>query len=190
MVRILSDTDALDTGGHRHTPYMTTPEVTRIDPQNVSAERTMLEEFLDFHRATLLRKCAGLDADQLRRRSCAPSALSLLGLVRHLTEVERGWFLRGVAGRDAPPLYDDDRRGGDFDDVDAADPAEAFAAYERALAESRAAAASAGLDDTFVSRRGTTFSVRWVYVHMIEEYARHNGHADLLRERIDGVTGE
>jgi Protein of unknown function (DUF664) len=173
---------------------LTAPEVTRVRPQRVSDERTMLDEWLDFHRATLLMKCAGLDADQLRRRSCEPSTLSLLGLVRHMTEVERGWFLRGVrrsSAADVPILYwSDDNPDGDFDDVDTADPAAAFAAYEQACADARAACAGAGLDDTFASRDGDTFSVRWVYVHMLEEYARHNGHADLLRERIDGVTGD
>jgi hypothetical protein len=173
---------------------LTDSEVSRVRPQRVSDERTMLDEWLDFHRATLLMKCAGLDAEQLRRRSCEPSTLSLLGLVRHMTEVERGWFLRGVGGssiQDVPYLYldNDTNPDGDFDDVDTADPAADFAAYGTACTAARAACAGADLDDTF-TRRDMTFSVRWVYVHMIEEYARHNGHADLLRERIDGVTGD
>jgi Protein of unknown function (DUF664) len=173
---------------------MVTPEVPRTDPQRASDERTMLDEWLEFHRATLLNKCAGLDAEQLRRRSCEPSTLSLLGLVRHLTDVERGWFLRGVAKRtsqDVPPLYySDENPEGDFDDVDTADPKTVFATYQQACAEIRAAVAGAGPDDTFgEGREGGPISVRWVYLHMIEEYARHNGHADLLRERIDGATG-
>jgi len=165
--------------------------MTRNRPQLISGERTALEEWLEFHRATLLLKCDGLDADALRRRSCAPSTLSLLGLVRHMTEVERGWFLRGIAQRtDVPPIYfSDENPDGDFDDVDSADVEEAFAAYRQVCEEARAVAAGAGLDDTYASRDGRTFSVRWTYLHMIEEYARHNGHADLLRERIDGVTG-
>jgi uncharacterized damage-inducible protein DinB len=153
----------------------------------------MLEEWLDYHRATLLRKCAGLDDEQLRRDSCGPSNLSLLGLVRHLTDVERGWWLRGVAGKSAeevPPLYySDNDPDGDFDNVGTADPGAVFAAYDRAVADMRAATADAELDRTFDSG-GAPCSLRWVYLHMIEEYARHNGHADLLRERIDGATGD
>jgi hypothetical protein len=169
---------------------MTVSQVERSEPRKVSDERTMLDGWLDYHRATLLRKCAGLNDDQLRRRSCPPSTLSLLGLVRHLTEVERGWFLRGVADRpDVPPIYySDDNPDGDFDDVDAADVGETFATYRRTCDEVRAAVAEATLDDML--RDGDSrCSVRWVYLHLIEEYARHNGHADLLRERIDGATG-
>lgn len=171
---------------------MTAPDVSRIDPHKVRDERAMLEQWLEYHRATLLYKCAGLDDEQLRRRSCRPSSLSLLGLVRHMTDVERGWFLRGVAGRtgqQVPPLYySDDSPDGDFGDVDTADPRAVFATYEQACADIRAATASADLDDTF-NDGGSPCSVRWVYLHMIEEYARHNGHADLLRERIDATTG-
>jgi hypothetical protein len=171
---------------------MTAPEVSRIEPHKIGGERAMLEQWLDYHRATLLNKCAGLDDEQLRRRSCPPSSLSLLGLVRHMTDVERGWFLRGVArrtGQVVPPLYySDENPDGDFDDVDTGDPHAAFVAYEQACADIRAATASVDLDDTF-DNGGSPCSVRWVYLHMIEEYARHNGHADLLRERIDGKTG-
>src|SRR6266545_3757491 len=114
---------------------MTAPQVKRTDPPLVADERTMLTGWLDYH----------------------PSTLSLLGLVRHLTDVERSWFRRRVAGEQGPDVgpiyYSEERVDGDFDDLDDTDPAR-------------------------------------VYLHMIEEYARHNGHADLLRERIDGVTGE
>lgn len=163
------------------------------EPQKVAGERTMLEEWLDYHRAVLRHKCAGLDDEQLRRRSCEPSNLSLLGLVCHLTDVERGWFLRGVAGRasrEVPPLYyrDEDPEG-DFDNVAAADTSAVFATYEQAIADIRAATADADLDRTF-DNGGSPCSVRWVYLHMVEEYARHNGHADLIRECIDGVTGD
>jgi uncharacterized damage-inducible protein DinB len=172
---------------------VTAPEAIRSDPQRVSDERTMLDEWLEYHRATLLRKCAGLDDEQLRRRSCEPSGLSLLGLVRHLTDVERGWFLRGVGGgtwEQVPPMYfSRENPDGDFEDLDTADPQAVFAGYEQACADARTVTAGAGLDDTF-HHRDTTYSVRWVYLHMIEEYARHNGHADLLRERIDGATGD
>ena len=153
----------------------------------------MLDQWLDYHRATLRHKCAGLDDEQLRTASCPPSNLTLLGLVRHLTEVERGWFLRGVAKRSAkqiPPLYySDEEPDGDFENLDSASTESVFNAYDAAIADIRAAVADAELDETF-SNGGTPCSVRWVYVHMIEEYARHNGHADLIRQRIDGATGE
>jgi uncharacterized damage-inducible protein DinB len=169
---------------------MTASQVERSQPSQVSDERTMLDGWLDYHRATLLQKCAGLNDEQLRRRSCAPSTLSLLGLVRHMAEVERSWFQRRVAGRELRFLYCDveSNPDGDFDDVDTADTWEAFATYRRTCDEVRAAAADATLDDML--RDGDSrCSVRWVYLHMIEEYARHNGHADLLRQRIDGATG-
>jgi uncharacterized damage-inducible protein DinB len=164
----------------------------RTDPPYVAAELPMLEAWLDFHRATLLGKCAGLDTAQLRQRSVPPSSLSLLGLVRHMTEVERNWFRRYLAGEDAPPLYyGDDNPDGDFDDVDAADPGADLAAFRAEVEACRAAARGADLDGLAArQRRGADLSVRWIFVHMIEEYARHNGHADLLRERIDGATGD
>ena len=153
----------------------------------------MLDQWLDYHRATLRRKCAGLDDEQLRIASCPPSNLTLLGLVRHLTDVERGWFLRGVAGRSAsqvPPLYYRDKDpDGDIENLDSVSTESVFSAYDAAIADIRAAIADAELDKTF-STAGTPCSLRWVYLHMIEEYARHNGHADLIREAIDGVTGE
>ena len=153
----------------------------------------MLDQWLDYHRATLRRKCTGLDDEQLRTASCPPSSLTLLGLVRHLTDVERGWFLRGVAGRSAnqiPPLYYSNADPeGDFENLDSASTQSVFDAYEAAIADIRAAVSDAELDQTF-DDGGRPRSVRWVYLHMIEEYARHNGHADLSRERIDGATGE
>ena len=153
-------------------------------------ERSVLLAFLAWQRATLERKCAGLDIDQLRRRSAEPSTLSLLGLVRHMADVERGWFRRTLAGEDVAERYStDDDVDGDFDNVDAADADEAFASWkeERELADeiiSRRA-----LDATGRQRTGREVSMRWILNHMIEEYSRHNGHADLLRERIDGATG-
>jgi uncharacterized damage-inducible protein DinB len=168
---------------------MIAPEVTRTDPPFVAGEREMLESWLDFHRATLLWKCAGLDDAQLRQRACPPSTLSLLGLVRHMNEVENGWFGRFV-GEGEPVYSTDDWPDADLDDLDKADPAEDFAAFERQCARSRERAAGHGLDETFTGRRGHVISLRWIYVHMIEEYARHNGHADLIRETIDGTTGD
>jgi len=152
----------------------------------------MLDAYLDYHRATLLNKCAGLGPKHLRARSAPPSKLTLLGLVRHMAEVERSWFRRRVGGERIPFLYcTEDNWNADFDEVDKGDAEADFAAYSAEVERARAVVAERSLDDTFFhSHRDATLNVRWVYVHMIEEYARHNGHADLLRERIDGVTGE
>jgi hypothetical protein len=168
------------------------PEVKRVKIPLTSDERTMLDAWLEYHRSTLLMKCSGLTGDQLKLRACPPSTLSLLGLIRHMTDVERAWFRHGFAGESVGPIYYSDRNiDGDFDDVDTADPPRDFTAYLAELTACRAAVAGAPLDDTFVRRRdGRKSSLRWVYLHMIEQYARHNGHADLLRERIDGVTGD
>jgi uncharacterized damage-inducible protein DinB len=151
----------------------------------------MLEAWLDLHRQTLLMKCAGLDAEQLKRRSTAPSTLTLHGLVRHMAEVEREWFRIYFAGQAISSLYcTDERPNADFDDLAAADPATDFATFMEEIRLAQAATVGRALDDTFVHpRRHIEVNLRWVYLHMIEEYARHNGHADLIRERIDGVTG-
>jgi uncharacterized damage-inducible protein DinB len=169
----------------------TVPQVNRPSTPFVAGERQMLEAWLDFHRQTLLGKCGGLSAGQLRQRSAPPSTLSLLGLVRHMADVERSWFRRRVAGEDLTPLYFSEADpDGEFDNVEDADAEQDLAAYLREVELARQAAAGRELDDTFYHvRREVTMSVRWVYLHMIEEYARHNGHADLLRERIDGATG-
>ena len=165
----------------------------RTEPPYAGDEHATLAGFLDFHRDTLEWKCSGLSAEQLRERAVPPSSLSLLGLVRHLAEVERGWFRRGIAGEDAAPLfYTDEEIDRDFDDVDEAtaeDVEGAVAAWRYEVRRAREISAATPLDQTF-SRRDRTISHRWVLVHMIEEYARHNGHADLLRERVDGSTGE
>ena len=168
------------------------PEVTRTDWPQSGDERAMLDGLIDWHRQTLLRKCAGLTAEQLKRRSVEPSGLSLLGLVRHLTNVERGWFWDFAGAMVLLHWVGDDPGSGwtDFSGVEDADPAADLAAYRETCERSRELVAAASLDDTFSDERGRTFSLRWVYLHMIEEYARHNGHADLLREHIDGATGE
>jgi Protein of unknown function (DUF664) len=168
----------------------TAPAVERVDPPNVAGEREALEGWLDYHRATLLTKCVGLTADQLRSRSVPPGNLSLIGLVRHLAEVERWWFRVCVDGAKLDDIFcTPDNLDGDFDDVDTADVAADLATYGAEVELARQAATDHGLDDTFHGRK-ELLDVRWVFVHMIEEYARHNGHADLLRECIDGVTGE
>jgi uncharacterized damage-inducible protein DinB len=168
-----------------------TPE-QRSDPPYVADERRMLDAWLDFHRDTLLWKCAGLSGEQLVRRSAPPSTLSLLGLVRHMTQVERGWFRRTLAGEDVTTPYSrDDAEDADFDETDPARAQEEIATFRAEVATCREVAARFGLDDTgAVQRRGQDVSCRWIYVHMIEEYARHNGHADLLREGIDGEIGD
>jgi len=166
--------------------------IERTEPSLTANERDMLDGWLDYHRATLAWKCEGLSDDQLRERALPPSGLSLLGLVRHLAEVERGWLLRRVGGQDLPWLYCTEAHlDGDFDDVADADVAEAFATWRQQCEQARAiAAAVPSLDDTFEGRDQQLYSLRWIMSHMVEEYARHNGHADLLRERIDGATGD
>ena len=169
----------------------TAPQITRESAPYIAGERQMLEAWLDFHRQTLLLKCSGLTASQLRERAAPPSKLSLLGLVRHMTEVERGWFRLRIGGEDVRFQYSSESDpDGEFDHVDSADVEHDLAAYVREIDLARQAVAGRGLDETFYhSYRDAEVTVRWVYVHMVEEYARHNGHADLLRERIDGATG-
>ncbi len=175
------------------TDEWTAPVLQRADPDRVAGERRALEQWLDYHRVTLQRKCGGLTAEQLKRRAVPPSTLSLLGLVRHMTEVERWWFRMHAAGEELPFPYDPGQTGADFDDVADADAAENLEAYRREIDAARAAVADKDLDDVVPSRGDhpeRTRDVRWIYLHMIEEYARHNGHADLLRESIDGLTGD
>ncbi len=169
----------------------TAPQITRADPPPSGDERSSLDSWLDYHRQTLLLKCAGLSAGQLASRSVEPSNLSLLGLVRHMAEVERAWFRRRFAGEQVGYLYcSDERPDADFDDVGSADAEADFATFTHEVELARAAAAGHSLEETlFHSHRQVEMDLRWVYIHMIEEYARHNGHADLLRERIDGATG-
>ncbi|MFJ3978027.1 DinB family protein [Streptomyces sp. NPDC090021] len=166
----------------------------RPEPATTADEREMLDGWLDYHRATLMWKCEGLRDEELRRMPLAPSGLSLLGLVRHMTEVERYWFREIMLGEDLPELYvTDGDRDGDFHFTEAATWAETEQEWRTEVELARRAAAGRSLDlrsDAASHRRGEVFSLRWVYTHMIEEYARHNGHADLLREHIDGATGE
>ncbi|RIV40700.1 DinB family protein [Micromonospora radicis] len=170
------------------------PEIDRRHEPYLGDERTMLAGWLNFHRDTLLHKCAGLTGDQLRTASVSPSTLSLLGLVRHMTVVERSWFRQRFAGVDLPELYDFDADpDAEFNTVDTADAEADFAAFRAEMLAADAVVADRGLDEVCAVkfRDGTTneISLRWIYLHMIEEYARHNGHADLIRERLDGVTG-
>jgi uncharacterized damage-inducible protein DinB len=173
---------------------MTSTEKDRARPGLQAGEREMLTGWLEHHRAILVWKCEGLTDSQLRQRAVAPSSLSLLGLIRHMAGVERGWFREVLLGEDLSDLYStEEGPDADFNNVDGADVAEAFSAFEKACDESRQAAAAARDLDVLSKERsprtGEQFSLRWILTHMIEEYARHNGHADLLRERIDGTTG-
>ncbi len=169
---------------------MTAPPDDRRDPPRVGDERATLAGYLDFHRDTLMWKCAGLTDEQLKARPLPTTNLSLLGLVRHLADVERSWFRRRVAGEDAPPIfYTEAEPDLDIDPPPDADPAADIAVWRAEVAACDAAVAGRDLDGTFVSRT-ETLSLRWLYSHMIEEYARHNGHADLIRQAIDGAVGE
>ncbi|MGY4912321.1 DinB family protein [Micromonospora aurantiaca (nom. illeg.)] len=166
-------------------------ETERIGPPLLGGERESLRAFLDFHRATLALKCEGLTDEQLRRAASPPSTLSLLGLVRHMAEVERTWFRRVIAAEDVPLVWSD---SGDFQqayDARDADAAEAFEAWQREIEHARRIEREAeSLDVTgHQARWGEDVSLRLVMLHMLHEYARHNGHADLIREAIDGTVG-
>ncbi|MFJ9890038.1 DinB family protein [Streptomyces sp. NPDC091287] len=170
---------------------MTSPE--RTEPALDAAERPMLEGWLDYHRATLAMKCAGLTDAQVREASVPPSAFTLLGLLRHMAEVERGWFREVLAGEELPDLYcTEEDPDGEFHVTESDTWAEADATWRAEVAAARKNAAAFGLDDFSkgVGSAGKPFNLRWIYTHMIEEYARHNGHADLVRERVDGATGD
>ncbi len=174
------------------TEAWTAPEVERTPAPRIAGERQALNAWLDFHRLTLLDKCTGLTSEQLKLRAVPPSRLSLLGLVRHMTEVERWWFRMHAGQADMPFPYDPDQTGQDFEALDDADAAANIAAFIQEIQLARAAVAEKQLSDIVPSRGHhpeRTRDIRGIYLHMIEEYARHNGHADLIRERIDGATG-
>jgi hypothetical protein len=165
--------------------------VERVPPPLTGDERETLRAFLDYHRATLAMKCEGLGDGDLRRLSMPPSTLTLLGLVRHMAEVERTWFRRVIDGEDVPLVWSAD---GDYQvayDASASTRSEAFAAWEAEVEHSRRIEREApSLDVTgYNARWGADVSLRLVMLHLIHEYARHNGHADLLREGIDGTVG-
>jgi uncharacterized damage-inducible protein DinB len=164
----------------------------RPDIPSVAGEQETLRAFLDFHRATLSMKCDDLSDDELRRAAVPSSTLSLLGLVRHMAEVERAWLRRVFGGEaDLPLVWSPD---GDFQtayEASTATRGEAFAAWEAEVAHARRIERAAeSLDVTaWAPRWGEEVSLRMVLLHMIHEYARHNGHADLIREGIDGRVG-
>ncbi|KOG90370.1 DinB family protein [Streptomyces varsoviensis] len=165
--------------------------IERISPPLTGGERETLRAYLDFHRATLAMKCEGLGDEELRRRSMPPSTLSLLGLVRHMAEVERTWFRRVINREDIPFVWS---ATGDYQeayDTSGATRAEAFDAWQREVEHARRIEREAeSLDITgYQPRWEEHVSLRLVMLHLIHEYARHNGHADFLREGIDGTVG-
>jgi uncharacterized damage-inducible protein DinB len=162
----------------------------RTEPPFVLDERTMLEEWLEFHRTTLLLKCEGLEDGQRKARPVPTSLLSLHGLVRHMAEVERNWFRRALLDDpDAPDIWSNSAvEDGELVPLDDADWDADLAAWQDECESSRRSAAPRDLGYTG-TRRGEPCSLRWIYNHMIEEYARHNGHADLIRELVDGSVG-
>jgi uncharacterized damage-inducible protein DinB len=166
----------------------------RDEPDLTADEKKALDEWVEYHRATLLMKCEGLTSEQLKTRAVEPSTLSLLGLVRHMSEVERGWFRRHAAREDVEFFYSYDADpDADLNDLDTADASADIDHFITECQRCREATAELSLDEIVPSRGHhpeRTRNIRWIYLHMIEEYARHNGHADLLRERIDGVTGD
>ncbi len=157
-------------------------------------ERSVLFGYLDYHRAVLARKAEGITEEQARLAACPPSDLTLLGLIRHMTEVERIWFRRSLFAEDAPPMYrmisDDDGNEGDLHPLLDATLADALDAYWTEIEAADRNLASASLDDVGIGEPDPGHSVRRTIVHMIEEYARHCGHADLLRQAIDGSIGD
>jgi hypothetical protein len=168
------------------------PDIPRSDPDLQTDELTVLGQYLDFHRATLEMKSAGLSESDLKRRAVPTSNLTLLGLVRHLTDVEYGWFAEWLDGQPQQNRYfTADEPNADFDNLDSEPVSDVWAAYHAQLTESRRILGTfASGDEMARGGPGRPRNVRWIAVHMIEEYARHNGHADLLREAIDGATGE
>jgi hypothetical protein len=162
----------------------------RTRPAGDDDERQILTGYLDWQRRTLELKCTGLEPGMLSERAVPPSDMSLHGLVRHLAGVERWWLAMQFAGEDVPMLhYSDDDPGQDFGRLDG-DPAEALALWRAECEHSREIAAAASLDDTGTNfSTGEPITLRWVLMHLLVDYARHNGHADLLRERLDGATG-
>jgi hypothetical protein len=163
----------------------------RTIPPMEADERATLTAFLDWQRATLALKCEGLTVDQLRERAVPPSRLSLIGIVRHMAEVEKNWFRPVLGGEPMATIFAPDMDWEvAFSDVLSADVAEAFRLWRAECDHARELVAAASSLDVRGFRQSGYVSLRWVLTHMIEEYARHNGHADLLRERLDGSVGD
>jgi uncharacterized damage-inducible protein DinB len=178
---------------HRADLFIDPVDDPREGGPRLGGERATLTEFLRSQRLTLELKCADLDVEQLARRSVEPSTMSLLGLVRHMAEVERTWFrIRFADSGESKRYQTPEDPDGDFNGA-LADPAvvdEAWAAWRAEIAFANEFIADHDFDFVGKDSRGEPVSLRELIVHMIEEYARHNGHADLLRERIDGRVGQ
>jgi hypothetical protein len=161
---------------------------TTVIPR-AATEREMLESYLEYYRETFELKCLGLDPARLSERATPPSTMSLHGLIRHLAGCERWWLATNFAGQDVPMLfYSDDDPDQDFERLDS-DPLEDLAIWRAECERSRGIVAGAGLDTEGAVPRGGTYTLRWLLLRMITEYAQHCGHADLLREATDGATG-
>jgi uncharacterized damage-inducible protein DinB len=178
----------------RYADMWVDPEDDPRETESVRGEKAVLTQYLDRYRMTLEMKCESLDAEQMARRSVPPSSMSLLGLVRHLAGVEHHWFRRALEGQvDLPRLYrSDEDHDLDFNGAVAEEAvvADAWQSWHREVAHAREYLY--GVDDlgaTFVYQ-GDQVEIRDIIAHMLEEYARHVGHADLLRECIDGRTGQ
>ena len=177
---------------------MTDDEIATIDPEHTptAGELALLTGFLDYFRAVMVRKAQGLTGQQLAVR-LGPSVLTIGGLIKHLAWAEDIWFTRRLAGNElGDPWARVDRQADpnwDFRSAVDDEPEYLSRLYDEACARSRAAVAEVGDLDAvtkFPNGRGVIFSMRWVLIHMIEETARHAGHADLIRESIDGTTGD
>jgi uncharacterized damage-inducible protein DinB len=163
----------------------------RLGPPLIADEREMLRGFLDYHRATLAMKCDGLSDEELRRQSMPPSTLSLLGLVRHMAEVERTWFRMVINGEDITLVWSDENDYQVAYDARAATRSEAFTAWQAEVGHSRRIEERAESLDMIghMAKWNEDVSLRLVMLHVLQEYARHNGHADFLREGVDGAVG-
>ncbi|MDQ3738790.1 MAG: DinB family protein [Actinomycetota bacterium] len=164
------------------------------DEAAAADERTTLIAFLTYQRSVLTRKVEGLNDEQARMATCPPSDLTMLGLVRHLADVERSWSQRSMMGAAAGPIYygpahPDGDEDGDFHPPPDATVADAIATYWAEIDAADSIYDAASLDDLERSDRGM-YSLRWIFIHLLEEYARHCGHADLIRQAIDGTTGD
>lgn len=167
----------------------TAPDVTLPDFDLTTDERTLLEDFLDWHRALFLHKAAGLTGEQLATASVPPSNLTLLGLIRHMAKVERKWFRERIGKQEMPTMYDESQgRDADFEQLDASAAQQDYERYVEEVRLAKEALADASYDDVIDGGQNGPMSVRAVVLHMVEEYAQHNGHADLIRERVDGAT--
>jgi hypothetical protein len=170
---------------------MSHESVERVRPPLVADESTMLVAWLDWHRETLAQEVSGVDPERMREATAAPTTLTPLGLVRHMADNERYWFREVVAGEQVEDYWaPEDDPEADFRGAHPDGPEADVAVWRAAVAESRAVLTGRSMDDLCAKESPAgPGSVRWVVVHMIEEYARHNGHADVLRERLGGVVG-